>query len=160
MTNDQVFLEEDFDKNYTPTEEEINEYARVIGLDQENEPNHLWVAREGINAPLLTNWKPCQNTTGDNYYFNFETGDSIWDHPCDEFYRRMVAEERQKSKLDKKKDTKKKVAPKNNLKQLPAGLGVMKLTPASLKAGQLGSLSPVRLSGKQQGGFGDPLVGT
>ena len=25
--------------------------------------------------------------TGDIYYFNFQSGESIWDHPCDEFYR-------------------------------------------------------------------------
>ncbi len=37
-----------------------------------------------------------QDPNGDIYYFNFATGDSIWDHPCDEFYRKMVAEERQK----------------------------------------------------------------
>ena len=37
-----------------------------------------------------------QDPNGDIYYFNFATGDSIWDHPCDEFYRKMVIEERQK----------------------------------------------------------------
>lgn len=26
---------------------------------------------------------------GDIYYFNFSTGESIWDHPCDEFYRQV-----------------------------------------------------------------------
>lgn len=24
---------------------------------------------------------------GDVYYFNFSTGESIWDHPCDERYK-------------------------------------------------------------------------
>ena len=94
--NGQIILEEDYDENYVPTEEEIFEYARVIGLDPDKESDLLWIAREGINAPLPVNWKPCQDTNGDIYYFNFETGDSIWDHPCDEFYRRMVLEERQK----------------------------------------------------------------
>ena len=41
-----------------------------------------------------------QDPTGDIYYFNFASGDSIWDHPCDEFYRTMVVEERQKVKLN------------------------------------------------------------
>ena len=36
------------------------------------------------------------------YYFNFATGESIWDHPCDEFYRNMVAEERKKWAAGKK----------------------------------------------------------
>ena len=34
------------------------EYAQVIGIDPDNEPNLLWIAREGINAPLPENWKP------------------------------------------------------------------------------------------------------
>lgn len=24
------------------------------------------------------------------YYFNFETGESVWDHPCDEHYRKVI----------------------------------------------------------------------
>ena len=37
-----------------------------------------------------------QDPNQDIYYFNFATGESIWDHPCDEFYRKMVVEERKK----------------------------------------------------------------
>ena len=37
---------------------EIYDYARVIGIDPEREPEMLWIAREGINAPLPENWKP------------------------------------------------------------------------------------------------------
>jgi len=36
------------------------------------------------------------DANGDIYYFNFATGDSIWDHPCDEYYREMVIREKQK----------------------------------------------------------------
>jgi len=97
---DQVILEEDYDENYNPTEEEIYEYARVIGIDPIKEAHLLWIAREGINSPLPDHWKPCQDTTGDIYYFNFESGESIWDHPCDEFYRKMVCDEREKQKAN------------------------------------------------------------
>jgi centrosomal protein CEP164 len=37
---------------------EICEYAQVISLDPQREPDLLWIAREGINAPLPENWKP------------------------------------------------------------------------------------------------------
>ena len=37
-----------------------------------------------------------QDSSGEIYYFNFENGDSAWDHPCDEYYRNMVIEERQR----------------------------------------------------------------
>ncbi|KAK7107171.1 centrosomal protein of 164 kDa-like isoform X2 [Littorina saxatilis] len=96
MINDQLILEEDYDENYVPTEEEIYEYAQTVGIDPQKEPNLLWIAREGISAPLPEHWKPCQDPNGHIYYFNFATGESIWDHPCDEFYRKMVAEERKK----------------------------------------------------------------
>ena len=54
-----------------------------------------------------------QDSQGEIYYFNFGTGESVWDHPCDEYYRTMVIEERTKlkkagsgPKKDKKKDKK------------------------------------------------------
>ena len=33
---------------------------------------------------------------GEIYYFNFNTGESIWDHPSDEYFRQRVAEERER----------------------------------------------------------------
>jgi len=36
------------------------------------------------------------DANGDIYYFNFANGDSIWDHPCDEYYREMVVQAKQK----------------------------------------------------------------
>jgi hypothetical protein len=63
----------------------------------------LWIAREGLKAPLPENWKPCKTTdTEEIYYFNFASGDSTWDHPCDEYYRSTYEEEKKK-KLAKKK---------------------------------------------------------
>ncbi|ELT91382.1 hypothetical protein CAPTEDRAFT_100218 [Capitella teleta] len=98
--NGQVILEEDYDENYQPTEEEIYDYAKVIGIDPHKESDLLWIAREGINAPLPEHWKPCQDPNADIYYFNFMSGESIWDHPCDEFYRQMVVEERRKESMN------------------------------------------------------------
>uniref|UniRef100_A0A3Q3K3F2 Centrosomal protein of 164 kDa n=1 Tax=Monopterus albus TaxID=43700 RepID=A0A3Q3K3F2_MONAL len=115
LVGDQLILEEDYDENYIPSEQEIQEYAREIGIDPNSEPELLWLAREGIVAPLPPEWKPCQDVTGDIYYFNFSTGQSTWDHPCDEHYRRLVAQERERTQLTAtagatgaKKDKKKK----------------------------------------------------
>ncbi|XP_042329921.1 centrosomal protein of 164 kDa [Sceloporus undulatus] len=93
---DQLILEEDYDESYVPSEREIAEFARMIGIDAEKEPELLWLAREGIVAPLPAEWKPCQDVTGDIYYFNFADGRSTWEHPCDEHYRQLVALEREK----------------------------------------------------------------
>ncbi|KAJ3151492.1 hypothetical protein HDU89_001935 [Geranomyces variabilis] len=94
---DQVVLEEEFDENYEPTDEEIVDYAKFLGIDPDTEPDLLWIARQSLKAPLPPNWKPCQTADGKIYYFNFTTGESIWDHPCDEHYKRLYAEEKAKS---------------------------------------------------------------
>ncbi|NWX49352.1 CE164 protein, partial [Steatornis caripensis] len=88
-------------------------FALEIGIDPEEEPELLWLAKEGIVAPLPCEWKPCQDVTGDIYYFNFANGQSTWDHPCDEYYRKLVVQEREKllargglKKADKRKKKK------------------------------------------------------
>lgn len=63
------------------------------------------------------------------YYFNFSTGQSTWDHPCDEHYRGLVNQERErnqrasagtsgtkKDKKDKKKKKEKKEKKKETSK--------------------------------------------
>ena len=37
---------------------EILEFAREIGIDPIKEPQLMWLAREGIVAPLPVEWKP------------------------------------------------------------------------------------------------------
>lgn len=37
---------------------EILEFAREIGIDPVKEPELMWLAREGIVAPLPEEWKP------------------------------------------------------------------------------------------------------
>eukprot|EP00439_Symbiodinium_sp_Y106_P068395 s89_g11.t1 len=73
----------------------------VIVLDQEDHriPNEedsqsdlLWIAREGVTAPVPAPWKACTENGDDIFYFNFETGDSIWDHPSDEHYKKLLQE--------------------------------------------------------------------
>ena len=59
-----------------------------------------WIAREGLKAPLPENWKPCKTgEAGEVFYFNFATGESVWDHPCDEHYRKLFEEEKRKRAL-------------------------------------------------------------
>ena len=42
--------------SYEP--EDILEYANVIGLDPVADKDLLYIAREGLKAPLPENWKP------------------------------------------------------------------------------------------------------
>ncbi|XP_036817377.1 centrosomal protein of 164 kDa isoform X3 [Oncorhynchus mykiss] len=153
---DQLILEEDYDENYIPSEQEIHEYAREIGIDPNREPELLWLAREGIVAPLPPEWKPCQDVTGDVYYFNFSSGQSTWDHPCDEQYRSLVNQERERvgtqphgppitaaKKEKKKKKDKKEKKKKAKDQELLRPPGPLSLTLGPLQA-PLGSLAPLR----------------
>lgn len=91
-----VIVLESSDDERVPTDEEVNEYAEFLGLDPDNEPHLMWIAREGVVAPVPTPWKACTENGDDVFYFNFETGESVWDHPSDETYRSLVHEHRER----------------------------------------------------------------
>ena len=97
MADNQV-LEEEYDPDYVPTQEEIDEYAEFIGMDLQNERDKelMWIAEEGLKAPLPSEWKPCKTDDDDIYYFNFDSGESRWEHPCDEYYKKLYKSEKEK----------------------------------------------------------------
>jgi centrosomal protein CEP164 len=87
---DSIILEEEIDPDYVPSQEEIRKYAKWLGMDVEADEIFFYIAKQGLQAPLPSEWKPCKTTdTEEIYYFNFNTGDSTWDHPCDEKYKSM-----------------------------------------------------------------------
>ena len=62
-------------------------------------PQHqplLYIAREALKAALPPDWKLCQTPEKDPFYFNFATGDSSWEHPCDTIFKQMFQEEQRK----------------------------------------------------------------
>ena len=91
-TGESVVLK-DLADDYEPTEDEILEYAKWLGMDPDKDATLFWIARQGLKAPLPENWKPCRTVEHEVYYFNFATGESVWDHPCDEVYRSLYHEE-------------------------------------------------------------------
>ena len=96
-TNDSVILEELLDPNYEPSAKEVNEYAQFLGMDLEKDADLLWIAREGLRTPIPVHWRPCRTIDTENiYYFNFATGESTWEHPCDVIYKRRYEEEKKK----------------------------------------------------------------
>jgi centrosomal protein CEP164 len=66
-------MEEELDEDYEPTEEEIIDYAKYLGMDANMDRDLFYIAKEGLKAPLPGPWKPCKSPDGDIYYFNFET---------------------------------------------------------------------------------------
>jgi hypothetical protein len=96
------------------------EYGKWLGMEIPEDMPLLWIAREGLKAPLPENWKACKSEKGELYYFNFKTGQSIWDHPSDEHYRELLASE--KAKLKAKSSGKEQVD-SNALAASPTGKG-------------------------------------
>lgn len=86
-----VVLDESIDENWEPTPAEVREYAVWLGMTLPADDAYLYIAKEGLKAPLPPPWKPCKTSEGEIFYFNFSTGESVWDHPCDEFYRQQYA---------------------------------------------------------------------
>lgn len=91
-----VVLETQQNSNYEPTENEIMEYGKWLGMQLPEDNCFLWIAKEGLKAPLPENWKPCKSEKEELYYFNFKTGQSIWDHPLDDHYKELLKSEKEK----------------------------------------------------------------
>eukprot|EP00927_Polykrikos_kofoidii_P012541 TRINITY_DN1540_c0_g1_i1.p1 TRINITY_DN1540_c0_g1~~TRINITY_DN1540_c0_g1_i1.p1 ORF type:complete len:124 (+),score=38.56 TRINITY_DN1540_c0_g1_i1:167-538(+) len=99
-------LDEVVDEDYEPNKDEVEEYAAWLGMDLLEDGDLLWIAREGLLAPLPKPWKPCQTESSEIFYFNFETGESVWDHPCDARYRRVYEERKAEKRARKDKKLK------------------------------------------------------
>ena len=54
---DSIILEEEIDPHYVPTEDEVIEYAKWLGMDLKKDKDLFWIAREGLKAPLPADWK-------------------------------------------------------------------------------------------------------
>eukprot|EP00667_Euglena_gracilis_P031493 EG_transcript_45794 len=89
-----VVLEYAYHPEYEPTLLELCEYAQWLGMDPEQDADLLWIAREGLKAPLPEHWRPCRTATGEVYFFNFATGESMWDHPLDAHFKQLYVIEK------------------------------------------------------------------
>ncbi|KAF3430453.1 hypothetical protein E2986_01869 [Frieseomelitta varia] len=90
-----IVCKEIFDGASNPSDEEVLEYARRLGIDPDTEPHLLSLAREGLMAALPKGWLPCfHETSGAWYYYQASTGITTWQHPLDAVYKEMVEQAR------------------------------------------------------------------
>lgn len=96
MDGDFIEVKQPF--NNTPTQEEIEDYAEWLGADLQNDRDLFWIAKEALQAPIPPGWKLYQRKdgTGEPFYFNLKTGESLWDHPLDAHYKELFKEEKAK----------------------------------------------------------------
>ena len=93
---------EEVEENYEPVEDEVLEYATYLGINLKEDPELIWIAKEGLRTSVPEPWKPCRTPKGTIYYFNFETGESSWEHPFDKEYRKLYKSEK-KLKIKREK---------------------------------------------------------
>ncbi|KAJ3274153.1 hypothetical protein HDV01_003436 [Terramyces sp. JEL0728] len=139
-------LEEDYDEDYEPTIDEIEEYGQFLGMNPKSEKHLLWIARESLKAKLPPDWKPCQTGDGNIYYFNFKTGASSWDHPCDEYYKelyhKILKEGDPKGEIKRNEEQKRKAAA--STKPSSASHSFVPKIPDTKSSDSASSKSPVR----------------
>jgi len=138
---DSKYIEiEDPIKEIDPTEEDIKSYAEWLGADPENDRDLFWIAEEALKAPIPNDWKIYQvaDRSSEPFYFNTKTGQSLWDHPLDSYYKELFANEHQK----------KYQVPKNT--RPSASLGMPKNTIEQTDSQEI-SISPKPLSNDSKG---------
>ncbi len=62
----------------------------------------MWIAKEGLSAPVPAPWKQCENAKGEVYYVNGQTKKKTWDHPLDQHYKQLCAQEKRKRDIIRK----------------------------------------------------------
>ncbi|XP_011706992.1 PREDICTED: centrosomal protein of 164 kDa isoform X2 [Wasmannia auropunctata] len=104
-----IVCREVFDETSHPTNEELLDYAKRLGIDPDAEPHLLDLAREGLMAALPKGWSPCfHEASGAWYYYQASTGTTTWEHPLDAVYRGLVEQARagNKRQLSLEEDSK------------------------------------------------------
>ena len=72
---------------YEPTQEEIHGYAKFLGMDIVKDKEFLYIAEEGLKAPVPEPWMTYFNSKDEIFYVNSITNERMYDHPLDEEYR-------------------------------------------------------------------------
>ena len=77
---------------------EILQHAVYVGMEL-SDKDLLWIAKASLKAPLPAPW--ITNVTNDNEvcFYNTETNETIWEHPCDKDYKKLYIQEKEKKKI-------------------------------------------------------------
>lgn len=69
--------------------EDVQEYARYLGIDLEREPHLVQIAEEALTAALPDGWEEVDN--GEHIFFHHaESKHSQYEHPLEEQYRMII----------------------------------------------------------------------
>lgn len=74
--------------------DDVKEYGKFLGMDVEADSHLLWIAKEAMEAPLPEGWTQHEDKDGFVYFYNTGTEQSTYEHPMDDFYRKVYAKAR------------------------------------------------------------------
>eukprot|EP00960_Hanusia_phi_P033791 750639-Hanusia_phi.AAC.2 len=80
-------------------DEELNEFAKHLGIDPIKEQGLMWICRMALDAPVPEGWSAFEDGDGHTYYFHAETQSSSWDHPSDGYFRQLLSWCRQQQSM-------------------------------------------------------------
>jgi centrosomal protein CEP164 len=63
-------------RNASDWEKPVLDYAQYIGIDPQREPQLMWIAQEGLEAPLPAGWAEASSADGVTYYCEWAASSS------------------------------------------------------------------------------------
>ncbi|KAL0237022.1 hypothetical protein PCE1_000419 [Barthelona sp. PCE] len=130
--------------------DELMAYADYLGIHTVKERDLLWIAREGLSAPVPEPYVQQTNPeTQEIFFHNTKTGKSQWEHPLDEHFRNLVAQERQKLKDEKvrKQQNRRDLGPSRDAQRKElAALSFLHDDDDATSQSSLQSLKPMKLA--------------
>ena len=82
-----------------PSAMEIIEYAKYLGMNPIYDADLLWIAAEGLTAPLPAGWTEHEDNDGNLYFYNTQADHSTREHPLDKHYRQTYLNEKRKKEI-------------------------------------------------------------
>lgn len=73
------------------TKREVEEYAEYLGMDREKDTHLFWIAEMALTAPLPVGWTEHQDSSGNIFFFNRDSGMSTYEHPMDASFKAYYA---------------------------------------------------------------------
>ncbi|TNJ26713.1 WW domain-containing protein [Giardia muris] len=87
-----MYLEDCQGEDYVPDPDEVREYATMLGFELPGDEDLLYIAEEGLKAPLPPGWRAVGTSAGEVYYCNVQTKETFWEHPMDEHFKQRFLE--------------------------------------------------------------------
>ena len=69
------------------TRREVEEYAAYLGMNTAEDRHLFWIAEMALTAPLPAGWGEHQDSKGNIFFHNKDSGASTYEHPMDASFK-------------------------------------------------------------------------